>query len=121
MTSRRQIDGVAVSQRHEHDDVPRGSLGSREDVQERRAESQGVRDEEVGDRGEHPEEKTHQEHPHAHFNGTTELGRSGSRWSRYVAGDDGNDDTNDARTPEEGSSSTGTHPEESPSLRGESA
>lgn len=74
-----QIDGVAVDQRHEHDDVSRGSVGSREDIQERRAEPQGVRDAAADDRGEYPEEKTDQEHAQRP---NVELGRSSSRWSR---------------------------------------
>ncbi|XP_072753935.1 uncharacterized protein [Anoplolepis gracilipes] len=93
MTSKRQIDGVAIDQRYEHDDVPRRPSGSREDVQERRTESQGVRDGETHDRGEYPEQKTDQ----AHFERTTvKFGSSSSRRSRYVAGDNGNDDTDDA-------------------------
>lgn len=77
-----QIDGVAIDQRHEHDDVPRRSSGGREDVQERRTEPQGVRDGEADDRAKyHPEEKTNQAHNSEHA--TVEShSRSSSRRSR---------------------------------------
>ncbi|XP_070156078.1 uncharacterized protein [Polyergus mexicanus] len=98
MTSKRQIDGVAIDQWHQHDDVPRRPSGSREDVQKRRAEPQGIRDGEIDDRTEYPEQKTDQ----THFERTTlELGSSGSRRSRYVAGDNGDDDTDDAGSSKE--------------------
>lgn len=77
-----QIDGVAIDQRHEHDDVPRRPSGSREDVQERRSESQGVRDAEADNRTERHEEKTNQAHNSERE--TVEFGRSSSRRSRYV-------------------------------------
>ncbi|XP_020281066.1 uncharacterized protein LOC109853392 isoform X2 [Pseudomyrmex gracilis] len=98
MTSKRQIDGVAVGQRHEHDDVPRRSPGGREDVQERRPESQGVRDGETVDRAEHLEQETDQEH---RGRAAVEFGRFGGRRSRYVAGDNGDDDTDDAGSAKE--------------------
>lgn len=77
-----QIDGVAVDQRHEHDDVPRRPSGSREDVQERRAEPQGVRDGKADDRSEYPEQ-SEQKTDQAHLERTTvEFGSSGSSRSR---------------------------------------
>ena len=77
-----QIDGVAVNQRHEHNDLPRRASGSRKDIQERRSEPQGVRDAEADERTEHPEEKTNQEHS-VDSRTTVEFGRSGSGRSRY--------------------------------------
>ncbi|XP_011632364.1 uncharacterized protein LOC105424030 isoform X2 [Pogonomyrmex barbatus] len=108
MTSKRQIDGVAIDQRHKHDDVPRRSSGSREDVQERRAESKGVRDEETDGGAKYPEEKTNQAH-NPELQPTIKFGRSGSRWSRHAAGDDGNDDTDDAGPSKERSETDGTY------------
>ncbi|XP_025985970.1 uncharacterized protein LOC105207956 isoform X2 [Solenopsis invicta] len=120
MTSKRQIDGVAIDQRHEHDDVPRRSSGSREDIQERRAEPQGVRDGEVVGRTEHPEYSAYLEHHKQKTNQahnsdkreTVEFGRSSSRRSRYAAGDNGDDDTDDAGSSKERSETDGTHAEQ---------
>jgi len=76
-----QIDGVAIDQRYEHDDIPWRSSGSREDVQERRSEPQRVREAEADDRTEHPEEKTNQAYNRERA--TVEFGRSSSRRRRY--------------------------------------
>lgn len=78
-----QIDGVAIDQRHEHDDVPRRSSGSRKDIQERRAEPQGVRNGEVDERTEYPEQKANQAHNPERGVTTVELSSSSSRRSRY--------------------------------------
>jgi len=76
-----QIDGVAIDQRHEYDDVPRRPFRSGEDVQERRAESQRVRDGEAVDHAEHSEQKTNQAHNSE--DETIKFGRFSSRRSRY--------------------------------------
>ncbi|XP_077264547.1 uncharacterized protein LOC143898741 isoform X2 [Temnothorax americanus] len=110
MTSKRQIDGVAIDQRHEHDDVPRRSSGSREDVQERRTEPQGVRDGEAVDRTEYPEQKTNQAAHPKHT--TVEFGRFSSRRSRYASGDNGDDAADNAGSSKERSETDGTHPEQ---------
>ncbi|KAK2588377.1 hypothetical protein KPH14_004391 [Odynerus spinipes] len=106
MTSKRQVDSATVDQRHQHDDFTRRSAGSREDLQERRTEPQGVRERQNNNNNsaEYNEKETNQEH--SEWGTGIEL--SGSRGSRgrYATSNYGNDDPNDAR-PEETRSDVG--------------
>ncbi|KAL0117861.1 hypothetical protein PUN28_008924 [Cardiocondyla obscurior] len=111
MTSKRQIDGVAFDQRHEHDDIPRWPFGGRKDVQDRRAEPQRVRDGKAVDRTERPEEETNKAHKPEHA--TVELGgRFSSGRSRYASSDNGDDDTDDVGSSKKRSETDGTRAEQ---------
>nr|XP_050847350.1 uncharacterized protein LOC127062712 isoform X2 [Vespula vulgaris] len=107
MTSKRQVDGVTVNQRHQHYDVARRSLRSREDLQERRSEQEGVRERQSDNITDYIEKTTDQEH--IERGSSLEFSGSRSSRSRYVTGDYGNDDSYDARTKETRSDVGGGH------------
>lgn len=73
-----QVDGVTVNQRHQHYDVARRSLRSREDLQERRSEQEGVRERQSDNITDYIEKTTDQEH----IERGSSLEFSGSRSSR---------------------------------------
>ncbi|KAG7199407.1 hypothetical protein KM043_014036 [Ampulex compressa] len=98
MTSKRQIDGVTIDQRHQHHDVARRSAGSREDLQERRAESQGIRVRKTDYGANVPEEEAHSKYSHWP---ALELRRFGSNRGRHATSDHGHDDSDDLGTPKE--------------------